>query len=136
MKFWRAMVGLVVLASMISACAPSGAEVAFKGRCTDPKGHGLSSFTFSIGRKGGAAPTPVAVKTTTDGQYELQARVAGPVAASAAGAQGHRTLGPTTEIITLQVAAPGYKTKTFTVTANQIFLGEPNTFNVVLEPAS
>ena len=132
-------IGALALLFFIPACSGSGSgqgtkntvELVFKGRCVDAKGQGIPTFSMSVGRlpSATAAPSTVTVKTK-NGQYET--RVAIGVSAPATG----HVLGSSNEKITIQVSASGYKKKNFTVTANQLFIGEPNTLNVTLERAA
>jgi hypothetical protein len=132
-----AVLGLLGLVLIIPACAQHAAEISFKGRCTDPSGRGINAFSFSISRDvSGAEQQPITVQTQ-DGNYQFRVRIATLSGKTPPpGEKGRRTLGPSTDTITIRVAAKGYKSKTFKVPADQVFVGEPNTLNVVLEPTS
>ena len=121
-----AALGLLVA---IVGCKAGSSELAFKGRCTDAQGHPVRSFTLAVAPASATTAHPVPVSASASGEY--QARVTVPVAAAG------RLLGAQSEKVTIKVAAPGYKPKTFNVTADQLMTGgEVNTLNVSLEPKS
>lgn len=122
-----AAVGMVLAAG----CAQTGKQhVAFAGKCVDTKGQAVASFTLSLAR--GTTPAATAMVTTADGgAYETRVAVAVPPQTPASEA-----LGTSDEKVTLQITATGYKSKSFTVTADRIFVGKPNSLNITLEPAS
>ena len=125
------LAGLLLL---IPACVGSGTsakhtvEVTFKGRCVDAKGEGVPVFSLSVGRASEAQPSAKTVNTK-NGQFEARLSV------SRSAATTSQALGSRDEKVTIRVAAAGYKSKNFTVTANQVFVGQANTLNVTLEPA-
>lgn len=128
-----ALLGLIgLLASTGCAGSASGmVELAFSGICKDARGQGVPAFSLSVGPAAPSTPPPRAVAVTTNqGQYD--ARV--PVKPLAGAGEGQ--LGPTTEKVTITVEAKGYKTKVFTVTADRLYVGKPNTMNITLEPSA
>ena len=122
------VVGALVVAAAIG-CKTGSADLAFKGRCTDSQGQAVRSFTIAVAPA--SAPNAHAVSVNASPTGEYQARIKVPVASAG------RLLGSRSEQVTIKVAAPGYKPKTFNVTADQLMTGgEVNTLNVSLEPKS
>ena len=127
------LAGLLLL---IPACKNVGSatgakqttELAFKGRCVDTKGQNVPTFSLSVGRAGEPQPSAKTVKTT-NGQFQARLAVGMPAAA------GGKVLGSHNEKVTIKVSAQGYKSKNFTVTADQVLVGKTNTLNVTLEPS-
>ena len=122
-----AMTLTMVLA--VAGCTASKTAVSFKGHAAEPSGKSVPVFVLSIAR--GTAPAQSVNVTTKNGRYEVSVLVAGPTPASSS-----RVLGTSAEMVILQASAPGHKSKTFKVTADQIRVGEANALNVVLEPTS
>ena len=117
---------------VLTACSPSGGKVAvaFAGKCVSVKGSGVPGFSLSLTR--GALPAHVvAVTTRSGGQYETSLSVDNPTNAPAG-----QMLGAHTEKVVIQISAQGYKSKSFAVTADKIFVGKPNTLNITLESSS
>ncbi|HEX9779991.1 MAG TPA: carboxypeptidase-like regulatory domain-containing protein [bacterium] len=113
---------------LVSGCAaPGQTELSFNGKARTPQGQGVSAFTLTVGRQAGDA---AAVKVTTaQGAYTANISVRG---FSPSGG----LLGAQSDPVTIRVSADGYQTKTFNVTADQLFVGKPNTLNVTLEPSA
>ena len=127
-----ALVGLAGVLVALPGCQESGqgtTQVEFKGRVVTSKNQPVNTFTLSVG----LAPAPAQMKsvtvTTKNGQYQTHVALPSPAVA------GSKTLGSKTEGVAIQVSAPGYKTKTFKVTADQVLVTAPNMLNVTLEPS-
>lgn len=125
--------GLLLL---VTACSGAGSatgakqatELTFKGRCVDAKGEGIPAFSLAVGRASDPQPVAKTVKTKK-GQFTTRLSISPPAAT------GDKVLGSRNEKVTINVSADGYKGKSFTVTADKVFVGQANTLNVTLEPA-
>ena len=130
-KLVGGFVGTMALAIAIVGCKSGSTDLAFKGRCTDSKGHAVRAFTLAVAPASAPAARPVTVAASPTGEYQTRVKV------SVATGTSDRLLGSRSEKVAIRVAAPGYKPKTFNVTADQLMTGgEVNTLNVNLEPAS
>lgn len=129
------LAGLVLL---LPACSGLGSgrsaagavELAFKGRCVDARGRGISAFSLSVERSPSKTQLSSVNVTTKNGRYEARAPIREAVSATG------RALGSPNERVVIEVSADGYQSKRFTVTADRLLLGRVNTLDVTLEPAS
>ena len=133
----RILLGAIGVMLVLPACSGTGVgkkavEVTFAGKCVDNKGHGVPSFSLSVGSSVATTAPQAVTVATTQGQFDTRVSVERPNATPSSGP----TLGSHDEKITVKVSAKGYKAKSFTVTAEKIFVGKPNTLNVTLEPSS
>ena len=134
MRSVRTIGVLAGLLLLVPACSGVGSatgakqatQLSFKGRCVDSKGQGIPVFSLAVGRASEPQPIAKTVKTK-NGQFQTRLSVGMPAAG--------KVLGSRNEKVTIKVSADGYKSKNFTVTADQVFVGQANTLNVTLEPA-
>jgi len=110
--------------------AAGAAQLAFKGRCVDARGRGIPAFSLAVERSPSKTPLSRVNVTTKNGRYETHAPI------SAALAPTGRAVGSRNENVVIEVSANGYQSKRFTVTADRLLLGQVNTLDVILEPAS
>jgi len=124
-----ALAGVFGLLLVLPACGKQETvQLSFSGRCKSSQGAGIPEFSLSVSRPSTLGmPSSVMVKAV-DGNYQASLIVRGTADQDAG------VLGPTSEKVKIEVAANGFQTKVFNVTANQLFVGKPNVLNVTLEP--
>lgn len=120
---------LLLPACSVSQSSKGTVELAFQGRCVTSNGQGIPAFSLLVDRTpSDTAAAAKTVTTTSNGQYEIRVPFSG--AATPAGS----LLGDRAQKVTIKVSASGYKTKSFVVTADQLFIGKVNNLNITLEP--